>query len=270
MQPARVESDSAVKRPDHGYWSTGRYRWFIAVKPELGTPYAKPYVSLGYGLPHWLWAGVDVNAIVTPEMAQAYAGIRAATPVLDVAFGVRDTLSFDKPFLLPSARFTRDDVLVDAGDRARYWAWEFEVTGVLPLPHAGVVANLVVVHTLDVPNDRFVYDESYRAVVADPTFVTLRIAAVARVLAEDSLRTGVLMEHVFETGRSKPVVRLGPVISLQLTDHLDATAGVTFAVASPDALGLVLGTFALAGVRWRWATGERAPKAPWQGHWIPW
>ena len=78
---------------------------------------------------------------------------------------------------------------------------EAELVGTIPLPYAGVVADLIVVHTLDVPRDRFVYDESYRAVVADALFMVLRIAAVARFLPEESLRTGVLMEQVFDTGR---------------------------------------------------------------------
>src|SRR5438105_3359993 len=96
-------ADTAVveERPAHGYWSRGTPRWFVSTKSDLGAPYLKPYVSFGYGLPHWIWTGVDVNAITTLEFAQAYAGLRASTPVLDLAFGVRDTGSFGKPFLAP-------------------------------------------------------------------------------------------------------------------------------------------------------------------------
>jgi hypothetical protein len=256
--------------PENGYWSVGKPRWFIAARPELGTPYAKPYISLGYGMPHWLWLGVDVNAIVTLEMAQAYAGVRASSPILDLAFGLRDTWSFDKNFMLPAPRYTRSDVLEGPGERARYWAWEAEGVAVLPLPYAGLVADVIVVRTLDVPEDRFVYDESYRAIVAKPLFVTLRMAAVARFFLEYSVRVGVLTEHVFETGRSELVWRVGPIASVQLTDHLEAMAGVTFAVASPDDLGLSLGTYGVAGLRWRWASGEDEPEAPWEGRFIPW
>lgn len=262
----------AEDRPENGYWSVGRPRWFLAARPELGTPYAKPYISLGYGMPHWLWLGVDVNAIVTLEMAQAYAGVRAASPILDLAFGIRDTWSFDKNFMLPvpGQRYTRGDVLDGPGDRARYWAWEAEAVGVIPLPYAGLVANVIVVRTLDVPEDRYVYDESYRAIVAKPLFVTLRFAAVARFLNEYAVRVGVLTEHVFETGRPEPIWRVGPIASVMITDHLEAMAGVTMAVASPDDLGLALSTYGIAGVRWRWATGEAKPEAPWEGRFIPW
>lgn len=256
--------------PPNGYWSVGEPRWFVAARPELGTPYAKPYLSAGYGMPHWLWVGVDVNAIFTLEMAQAYAGVRAATPLLDLAFGVRDTWSYEKRFLDPAPSYTRGDVLGGPGERARYWAWEAEGLAILPLPYAAIVANAIVCRTLDVPEGVYLYDESYRAIVAKPLFVTARLALVARFFKEYSVRLGVLGEHVFETGRAEPVWRVGPVTSIQITDHLELMAGVTLAVSSPDALGLALGAYGTAGLRWRWASEETKPEAPWEGRFIPW
>lgn len=256
--------------PANGYWSLGKPRWFVSARPEVGTPYAKPYVSLGYGMPHWLWVGVDANAIITLEMAQAYGGARIATPIIDVAFALRDTWSFEKGFPVPGTRLTRDDVFDAPGRKARYLAWEGEAVGVLPLPYSGLVASLIVVRTLDVPRDRYLYDESYRAVVAKPLFLTLRLAAVARFGPERAIRVGVLGEHIFETGRPKGVFRVGPVSSFQLTDHLELLAGVTFGVSSPDALGLSLATYGVAGLRYRWASDEERPEVPWEGRWIPW
>jgi len=267
---AQVSAPPSEEPPKNGYWSVGRPRFFVAARPEAGTPYAKPYVSLGYGMPHWLWLGVDVNAIVTLDMAQAYAGVRAASPIIDLAFGLRDTWSYEKHFLLPAPRYTRGDVLDGDGKIARYWAWEAEGVAVLPLPYSALVADVIVVRTLDVPEDRYVYDESYRAIVAKPLFITARLAAVARFFKEESVRVGVLTEHVFETDRPEPVWRIGPITSVQVTDHLEAMAGVTFAVASPDSLGLSLGAYGIAGFRWRWASGEDKPEAPWQGRFIPW
>jgi hypothetical protein len=272
-RPAGDAGDGSGKgkdRPENGYWSVGKPRFFVAARPELGTPYAKPYVSAGYGMPHWIWVGVDVNAIFTLEMAQAYAGLRAATPIFDLAFGVRDTWSFSKTLMVPERSFTADDVSNGPGGLARYWAWEAEAVAVAPLPHSALVADFIVVRTLDVPRDRFLYEESYRAIISKPLFLTIRFAAVVRFLAEDSLRIGVLTEHVFETGRDRPVWRVGPIASMQLTDHLEAMAGVTLAVYSPDDLGIGLGSYGIAGVRWRWASGEDDPQPPWRGNFIPW
>ena len=72
-------------RPENGYWSEGVLRWFVSTKSELGTVYTKPYFSFGYGLPHWIWAGVDVNAILTTSVAEVYAGARVTSPVLDLS-----------------------------------------------------------------------------------------------------------------------------------------------------------------------------------------
>ena len=272
--PSGAAVDTAVgpspgKRPENGYWSVGEPRWFITTKSDIGTPYLKPYFSAGYGLPHFIWGGVDLNSITTGEFTQVYAGVRAATPVLDVAFGFRDTWSFGKSFLPQKASFTRSDVLDAPGPAARYWAWEAEVVGILPLPYAAIVANLIMVRTLDVPADRYVYDESYRAVVANPFFAVLRTAAVARVLREGALKVGPLFEYLFETGRDRAVLRIGPAAALQITDHLEANGVVTFAVSSPDTLGLTLGTYGVLGLRYRWATGEPRPKLPWEGEIIP-
>jgi hypothetical protein len=258
------------KRPEFGYWSAGEPRWFVSTKSDLGTPYLKPYISAGYGLPHFIWAGVDVNSITTLEFTQIYAGLRATTPLLDLAFGFRDTWSFGKPMLEPKESFTSSDVLDAPGSKARYWAWEAEVVGVVPLPYSAIVADLIMVRTLDVPSGKYLYEESYRAVIGGkPFYSVLRIAAVARVMREGALKFGPLFEYVFDNGRQRNVTRIGPAFSLLLTDHLEAQGAVTFAVSSPDSLGLVLGTYGVAGLRYRWATGERLPKLPWEGALIP-
>jgi hypothetical protein len=260
---------SPGKRPENGYWSVGEPRWFVSTKSDLGTPYLKPYFSAGYGLPHWIWGGVDVNSITTGEFTQVYGGVRAATPILDLAFGFRDTWSFGKSFLTPKASYTRSDVLDAPGAAARYWAWEAEAVGLVPLPHAAVVLDFIMVKTLDVPQGKYVYEESYRAVVGKPLYAVLRTAVVARILREGALKVGPLVEYVFTTGRDDSVVRVGPAASFQITDHLEAQGALTLAVYGPDSLGLTLGAYGVAGLRYRWATGERSPKLPWEGEIIP-
>jgi hypothetical protein len=266
---AATASNLQHSEDDYGYWSRGQARWFLATKSDLGVGYVKPHFSGGYGQPHWLWTGLDLSSITTFEFTQAYAGVRAASPILDLAFGVRDTWSFEKPLLVPDASYARDDLLGQSGSAARYWAWEGEAVAILPLPHSAIVADFIAVRTLDVPSDRYVYDESYRAVIADPLFMVLRLAPVVRLLNEDALKVGALGEYVFATGRDKPVVRVGPVGALTITNHLEALAGLTLAVSSPDRLGMVLGAYGTACVRYRWATGESDPALPWEGERIP-
>jgi hypothetical protein len=270
--PLHVSADNSPQpeeRPENGYWSVGEPRFFVSTRSELGTPYTKPYFSAGYGLPHWIWTGLDVNSILTMDCFQVYGGVRAATPILDLAFGVRDTWSFNKPALEPRDSFSGDDVVEGSGHRLRYWAYEAEAVGVVPLPHAALVGDFIAIGALDVPKGKYFYDESYRAVVADSLFFVMRVAAVARLLNENSLKVGVMTEHLFGTGRGDPVTRFGPVASLQITDHLEINAALTLVVSSPDHLGLIHGTYGVAGIRYRWATGERESKLPWEGLIIP-
>jgi hypothetical protein len=162
------DAEITPPRPGNGYWSDAAPRFFLSTRSELGIPYLKPYFSAGYGTPHWIWVGVDLNAIATPEFLQSYFGVRAATPIVDLAFGARDTSSFSKTFLTPAAVLTRSDVLNTPGKAARYWAWEAEAVVTAPLPHSALAADFIAVRTLDVPAGRYVYDESYRAVVKEP------------------------------------------------------------------------------------------------------
>ena len=252
----------------NGYWSEGKPRWFVSTKSDLGGIYIKPYFSFGYGLPHWIWAGVDVNATSTIEFGQVYGGLRASLPVFDLAFGVRDAYSYWKNFLDPQATFASND-LGGPGKNARYWAWEAEAVGVIPLPHSAILLNYIAVGLPDLPRDKYIYEETYRAIVADRFFQVFRVAALARLLREDALKVGVLTELLTSTGRGQNVFRMGPAAALQLTDHIEALGTLSVVVSSPDRLGLALGAFGLGGLRYRWATGERAPKFPWQGPMIP-
>ncbi len=243
-------------------------RWFVSTKTDVGGIYAKPYFSVGYGLPHWIWVGLDLNAIATVEFAQVYGGARASSPILDFAFGVRDTYSYTKTFLEPRATFVFGDVS-QPGPNARYWAWEAEAVAIAPLPHSAILFDYVAVGTLDVPANRFFYDESYRVIVAPSFFQVFRGAAVLRLLREEALRIGVLGEFVTSTGRPHGVFRMGPAGALQLTDHLEMLGTLSVALWSPDRLGIALGAYGVAGFRYRWATGESAPKWPWQGPKVP-
>lgn len=264
-----VEDVRRGARPENGYFSVSDPRFFILTKTEVGVPYAKPYFSAGYGIPHWLWAGIDVNAIITMEMAEAFAGVRLASPVFDVSFAVRDTWSFGKPFLQPRASYSNDQVTEAPGQKAHYVVLEGDAVATVPLPHAAIVGNLVMVDVLDMPPGQYIYDESYRLITRNPLFFVMRMAAVARFMHEDSVRVGMLAEYGFNTGREQGVWRLGPILSVQVTDHVQLNMGFTLKVSSPDHLGLTLGAYGIAGFRYMWATGEPRAVLPWHEEVIP-
>jgi hypothetical protein len=257
-------------RPENGYWAEGAPRWFVSTKSEIGAPYTKPYFSFGYGLPHWIWTGIDVNAILTTSVLEVYGGARIiSTPEFDVAFGARDNWSFDKPFLNPKSSYTSDDVFKQPGKLAHYSALEAEAVAVLPLPYSALAFDFVMVDVLNKPSDQYLYEESYRLITKDPVFFVLRGAALARFLHEQCFKVGVLAEWGFSTGRGSDVLRVGPIMMLQVTDHLALNMGFTVKAASPDHLGLTLGAYGIAGLRYTWATGERRPSFPWKEEVIP-
>jgi hypothetical protein len=263
------QSTEKEKRPENGYWSEGTPRFFLATRTELGLPYAKPYFSVGYGLPHWIWAGIDVNAIITMEVIEVFGGLRLASPVFDVSYGIRDNWSFGKSFLPKVDTYNSSIVFNSPGPRVQYWASELDALALIPLPYSALGVNFVMVHVFDLPANSALYEESYRLVTHTKTFYMLRFVALARIMNESAVRFGVLTEYGFGTGRSEGVWRVGPIFSVQLTDHLQFNGGVTVKVASPDALGLTLGAFGTAGFRYTWATGERRPELPWKGELIP-
>jgi hypothetical protein len=267
--PGAEKGPDKDERPENGYWSVGEPRFFVSQRTELGLPYAKPYVSAGFGLPHWIWAGIDLNAIVTMEVVEVFGGLRLASPVFDVSFGIRDNWSLNKAFLPIQSHYSRADVFGAPGPLARYWAAELDALALVPLPYSALGVNFVMVHAWDVPPGRALYEESYRLVTHDRTFYVLRFVALARVMNESALRFGVLTEFGFATGRDKGVWRVGPIFSVQLTDHLQFNGGFTLKVDSPDTLGLTLGAFGTAGFRYQWASGERRPELPWKGELIP-
>ena len=144
-----------------------------------------------------------MNAISTLEIGQVYGGVRGSTPLFDLAFGFRDTFSYQKPFLIPRASFHDEDVLSGSGPKARYWAWEAEAVASSRYRIRRFSWTTSPSRRSTSLRNRFIYDESYGPVIGKPFFQVLRVAAVARFLHESALKIGVLTEYLFSTGRSR-------------------------------------------------------------------
>ena len=225
----------------------------------------------GYGLPHWIWAGVDLNLITTGEFTQVYGGVRADVARARLRLWRAATRGLSaKPFLAPKATFNR-------ARRSQCPGSEITLLGVgsggrrrRASPHSAILVDFILDAHARRARAEAICTKN-RIVPSLPIRCTaiLRVAAVARVMREGALKFGPLVEHVFATGRDAPITRVGPAGALQLTDHLELNAALTLAVSSPDSLGLSLGAYGVAGLRYRWATGERAPKWPWQGELVP-
>ncbi len=243
-------------------WDQGNARPFVAARIDVGPTYGKTLVALGYGKPHWMWAGVEAFPILTSDFEALYAGARASLPFFDVAFGWRQNRSFTHGPLTPSTHYSSSDVDASSGARSRYLAWELEVSGLAPVLHGFAVFAVNVDKVLDAPPGTFLYEESTRVVISPPWVISTRLGWVYSFGESGTLKAGAVGELVVVPGRPSNVVRVGPAFVYTLTEHLELLGFLAVAVKSPDDLGLVLGAFGTGGLRYKWATGEQRPAFP--------
>jgi hypothetical protein len=248
----------SVAHADEAPWKSEERRPFVATTVDAGLPYAQPSLFVGWGQPHWQWAGIEARAGTTATFAHAFVGLRAALPFLDASFGVRETQSFRWPLLAQRDAYDAD-AHEGEGNGARYRAIDLELSGVLPFPGGFLLWDALVVRTLSVPPERDVYEESLRAIVRPPVAAVGRLGYAARV---GRVSFGPLAEVVALPQRAGPVVRGGVLASVQCSAHLEAVFALTLPITSPDALAVVDASSGLLGVRWRWASAERAASFP--------
>ncbi|MEO7095680.1 MAG: hypothetical protein ABI175_20650, partial [Polyangiales bacterium] len=244
------------------YWSEGDARPFLSSRLDAGFGYGKAQLAVGYGKPHWIWIGAEAFAITTYEFAAFYAGIRAYLPFVDVALGVRDNYSYKFGFLEQREHHDSAEVKGTSGTHARYLAWEACLSGGLPVPGGYALWEGTVDIVTDTPPNVHLYEESIRAIMQPPKIIMARLGYLLAFGRNDFIKVGVLGEGIFLPGRDAHVLRIGPVANVNLTDHLEALGVVTFAVKSPDSLDTVLGGWAILGLRYKWATGDKLPRFP--------
>jgi len=106
------------------------------------------------------------------------------------------------------------------------------------------------------------FEESARAVIAPPWVFLARLGYVGNLGRDDFLKVGVLGELISVPERKMLTWRLGPIATARISDHFDALLALTMVVAGRDTLGPTLGAFGIAGIRYKWASGEATPSFP--------
>ncbi|MGZ3424063.1 MAG: hypothetical protein ACXVEF_32690 [Polyangiales bacterium] len=251
-----------VEPPPRSYWEPGNPRPFVQTRFDVGVNFGKATVSSGYGLPHWIWVGAEGFAISTTEFGAYYGGIRASSPIVDIAFGYRNNYSYRRTFFAPKERYTSDDTHVDGASHARYLAWELELSGLVPLFGGYAIWAADLDKVIDAPPGVALYEESNRVVIDKSWLIGIRAGYIYPFLKNGMLKIGAVADYIVMPGRPSNVLRVGPVGLLSITDHFEVLGLATLAVTSPDDLGFFLGTWAVACVRYKWATGERNPHFP--------
>jgi hypothetical protein len=259
-------SAAAGEEPRYSPWQSSRHGWFVASASDVGFIYARPHLTLGWGAPFWQFVGLDAYALSTNSFASAYLGWRASLPFLDVQWGWRGVVPYNRRYLPPSDRHSAGDLARnDDAERSVYQVVELEITPLAPLLHGVAFAEL---HPLwiDAPRDQHLYEEMLCAVVKPPFAMRTRLGYLYAFDDAGNVKLGMMTEYIVTPGRPKNVTRLGPLFLLGLSQHAELLATVTLPVASPDDLGLYEGSYGFVGARLRWAKrlteSSSAPPSP--------
>jgi hypothetical protein len=251
--------ESGLEKRKLSYWAEGPFRWFLSSRTEFGI-YAKAQVALGYGQPFWMWTGAETWAMTTTSFAAGYFGFRGTLPFLDLRLGARYTHSYFRSLLPPKDSYDDEDITTPHGPLANYLSLESELAGVLPLL-GGFLFPVITFYAMpDVPDGKYLFDESLRGVMKPPFIWGNRIGYVH--LFGKHVKAGVLNELIVLPGRGAAIFRMGPAAAVSLTDHLDAQGTISFALSSPDSFNLFHGSFGQLGLIYRMATGDPAPRFP--------
>lgn len=245
------------------YWAlSARPRPFVSALIEGGSLYFRPNLAIGYGRPHWSWLGIEGYASISPSGGAEYLGVRAALPRFEVRGGARYAFSATQFFLQPRERYTREDTELEQGPQSRYLAMEIEVSGSIPLLGGSLFGVASGYATLDTPEGFYLYEEALHAVIKPPFLYRARLGFIGEIDRYGELRLGAAAEVLGNPGRDSTILRLGPVLSVALTHHLDVIGTVMVVAATPDTLGLLGADLGQLGLRYRWATGDRWPEFP--------
>jgi hypothetical protein len=238
------------------HWQLNPVRPFVQATAEIGFIYARPSLAVGYGRPHYQWAGVELLPQIAPGFAGLYVGARAAFPWLEVRAGARFVRPLFRPQLEPRASHDLRDLERDEGTVDPYVTYELEALPELRLGPGYAVGTFTALAIRGFSPDRHVFEENLRVIVARPVVLRARAGYLFDVKPLARARLGAAAEIIHVPGRDMVVVRAGLMGLWRLHEQIDVVAHLLPVIASPDRLGLLGADFWQLGVRYRWATPD--------------
>ena len=238
-------------------WSDGRSRWFVAGSFDLGFLYVRPRFQFGYGKPHNLWAGLEINPTIWTDAIGGYGGLRIDVPFVNFRVGARYVRPTFRSHLTIQDSYTRNSLNEDQPDEgSQYLAAEAELTLTLPVSERGsFLSETSITYITLVPDDRYVYESYHRIVAAPPWIWKQRMGYQHGFGENNAFRIGVVAELIGSPGRDLIAFRAGLQLRLRATPRVEVRAAWIPAIVSRDELGVRGGNFGVLGIRYRWATG---------------
>ena len=235
-------------------WATGPARPFVATTLDIGYLYLRPRASFGYGKPFTSFVAIDVNPIISQSAYGGYGGLRLTLPFLTWRGGVRYSASFTRAYLDPKVTYDRLDFDVTTNAKAHVVTWETELEGAVPLGPGEITALASLSYVTNVPDDKFVFEETLRVIVDPPWVWRARGGYVVRFGSRDQHSAGLVVDAIGVPGRDKVTLRFGPIIRIVLSRRVEVRGSFVGTVSSPDEIGLDGADFTELGLRYRWAT----------------
>ncbi|MEM6959546.1 MAG: hypothetical protein AAF411_07980 [Myxococcota bacterium] len=237
-------------------WSDGRTRGFVAGSFDLGFLYVRPRLQFGYGKPHNNWAGIELNPTVWFTAIGTYVGTRFAYGIFNLRIGSRFTRPTQRSHLLIQNSYDRPALNRDAsGDSRTYISNEAELTLTIPMGRGHLSSESTITYVTRVDDDRYVYEDYLRVIVAPPWIWRQRLTYSLPLGAADAFHLGFVAELVGVPKRDLVALRAGVRISIHASPRVEVRAAWIPAVIHRDTLGVQGGDFGLLGLRYRWATG---------------
>ena len=244
------------------YWTVGHKRWFAAALFDVGGIFAKPEIHLGYGKPYYAWGGIEAWTKVTLDGVSFFAGPRLSIPHFQLRAGGRTFHSTNSHWLVPRQTYSRLQLDQVAPPLSHYGSLEAEMTVDAPLL-GGNVALLASVHgLLGVDGNYNVFEDLLHVIVDPPWVVRTRLSYLRSFGRFENMALGAAGEVIYVPNRTATTARIGPVVTVSLTHHLQAVAAAMIVIAGRDSLGLSGSDIGQIGLRYRWATGDLWPEFP--------
>lgn len=235
-------------------WSDGPARPFLSTRLDGGL-YARTLVAAGWGKPHWAWAGLQGQALVSRDYASVTGGLRANLLAVDLEVDLRRSRPWRHRFLESAAEHRSAELDAGPRGRAEVTSLDVDLTGVVPTPGGLALWEVTWIRLLDAPAGVQLYEE-WNRVVQGRDGILFRAAWMAG-LAGNRLRVGPLGEAVALPGRGAVVWRAGGAGSWSLGPRLDLTGFVALPISSPDRLDFMDALNGSLALRWTWATGPK-------------
>jgi len=236
-------------------WKQGEPRLFLATRLDLGFLFLKPRISAGYGRPHDVWIGVDINPLISFEGVGAWGGLRGALSWIDLRVGARYQYTWRRSYVARKATYSKDDIEDRAGPDSTYTSLEAELTFGLPLGPGSIKVEAALTYILGVDDGWNVYEETIKVVAEPPWVWRARVGYMFPLDRDKVFRVGLVTEVVGVPERRTYTLRGGLLGSARLTRSLEARFTFMPVWYGDDNLGSSGSDLLLVGVRHRWATG---------------